>query len=239
MLPELVIAIIVFAAVFLLLFKSSLSARWKYLVQQTVTGGLIIWLLAIGWVAFSGLLEPAVGPRPVHTTMEQTRVLNLLQLVNRHPRTTFYIAPAGQPQTFEVKGEVQDRNTNLTVNVTAYIDATDMATMLALTNVQVGFVHPSTARATMSAVGSMVAYGAFLIGLVCLLVFVQSSAATGFRSRVYQKPDVRLADVAGIEEAKAEAMEVVQFLKNSKKLHALGGKLPRGILFVGAPGSGQ
>ena len=144
-----------------------------------MTGGLIIWLLAIGWVAFSGLLEPAVGPRTVHATMEQTRVLNLLQLVNRHPRAAFYVAPAGQPQTFEVKGEVQDRNTNLTVNVTAYIDATDMATMLALTNVQVGFVHPSTARATMSAMRSMVAYGAFLIGLVCLLVFVQSSAATG------------------------------------------------------------
>jgi DNA polymerase III delta prime subunit len=53
------------------------------------------------------------------------------------------------------------------------------------------------------------------------------------------KPNVRLADVAGIEEAKAEAMEVVQFLKNAKKLHALGGKLPKGILFVGAPGTGK
>jgi cell division protease FtsH len=239
MLPELSFAIIIFAAVFLLLFKSSLPTRWKYLVQQTVTGGLIIWLLAIGWVTFSSLLEPAIGPRTVHATMEQTRVSNLIQLMNRHSRATFYVTPAGQPQTFQVKSEVEDRNTNLTVNVTAYIDAADMATMLALTNVQVGFVHPSAARATMSAVGSLVAYGAFLIGLVCLLVFVQSSAATGFRSRVYQKPDVRLADVAGIEEAKAEAMEVVQFLKNSKKLHALGGKLPRGILFVGAPGTGK
>jgi cell division protease FtsH len=238
-LHELFIAAIIFAAVFLLLFKSRLTPRWKFIVQQTVTGGLIIWLLAVGWVAFSGRLETAAGPRPVHVTIEQTRVSNLLHLINQHPRATFYVAPAGQPQTFEVKGEVQDRNTNLTVNVTAYIDTADMATMLALTNVQVGFVHPSTARAAMSAVGPMVAYGAFLICLVCLLVFVQSSAATGFRSRVYQKPDVRLADVAGIEEAKAEAMEVVQFLKNAKKLHALGGKLPRGILFVGAPGTGK
>jgi cytochrome c oxidase subunit II len=97
MLPELLFAIIVFAAVFLLLFKSSLPARWKYLVQQTVTGGLIIWLLAVGWVAFSGLLAPAVGPRPVHATMEQTKGLNLLQLVNSHPRTTFYVAPAVGP----------------------------------------------------------------------------------------------------------------------------------------------
>ena len=198
MLRELFIAVIIFAAAFLLLFKSRLPARWKYLVQQTVTGGLIIWLLAVGWVTFSSLLEPAVGPRPVQTTLEQTRVSNLLQLMNQHPRAIFYVAPAGQPQTFEVKGEVVDRNTNLTVNVTAYIDSTDMAAMLALTNVQVGFVHPSTARTMISAAGSTVAYGAFLMGLVFLLVFVQSSAATGFRSRVYQKPDVRLADVAGI-----------------------------------------
>jgi len=239
MLPELIFAVTVFAVALVLLFKSNLPARWKYLVQQTMTGGLIIWLLAVGWVTFSSLLQPAVGPRPVRATLEQTRVLNLLQLMKKHSRATFYVAPAGQPQTFEVKGEVKDRNTNLTVNVTAYIDTADMATMLALTNVQVGFVHPSKARTTMSAMGMMVAYGAFLIGLVCLLVFVQSSAATGFRSRVFQKPEVKLADVAGIEEAKAEAIEVVQFLKNSEKLHALGGKLPRGILFVGAPGTGK
>ena len=239
MLPELIFAVTVFAVALVLLFKSNLPARWKYLVQQTMTGGLIIWLLAVGWVTFSSLLQPAVGPRPVRATLEQTRVLNLLQLMKKHSRATFYVAPAGQPQTFEVKGEVKDRNTNLTVNVTAYIDTADMATMLALTNVQVGFVHPSKARTTMSAMGMMVAYGAFLIGLVCLLAFVQSSAATGFRSRVFQKPEVKLADVAGIEEAKAEAIEVVQFLKNSEKLHALGGKLPRGILFVGAPGTGK
>jgi hypothetical protein len=49
MLRELFIAIMVFAAVFLLLFKCNLTSRWKHLVQQTVTGGLIIWLLAVGW----------------------------------------------------------------------------------------------------------------------------------------------------------------------------------------------
>jgi cell division protease FtsH len=239
MLREFIPVTIIFAAAFVLLFKRKLSARWKYLVLQTVTGGLLVLLLAIAWVAFSGLLEPAAGPKPVHVTLEQTRVPSLLQLMHKHPRATFYVAPAGQPQTFEVKGEVADRNTNLTVNVTAYIDTADMAAMLALTNVQVGFVHPSKARTAVSTVGYLAAYGAFIIGLVCLMVYVQSSAATGFRSRVFQKPDVRLADVAGIEEAKAEAMEVVQFLKNSKKLHALGGQLPRGILFVGSPGTGK
>jgi hypothetical protein len=51
MLPELIFSILVFAAVFLFLFKSNLPTRWKYLVQQTVSGGLIIWLLASGYAA--------------------------------------------------------------------------------------------------------------------------------------------------------------------------------------------
>jgi len=236
---ELIFATISFAVAFLLLFKSKLPARWKYLVLQTVTGGSLLGLLAVGWVAFSGLLVPRLGPTPVHATLEQTRVSSLLQIMSKHPRAIFYVAPTGQPQTFEVKGEVADRNTNLTVNVTAYIDSASMVAMLALTNVQVGFVHPSTMRTTLSAAGYKLPFGAFIIGLVCLMVYVQSSAATGFRSRVFQKPDVRLADVAGIEEAKAEATEVVQFLKHSKKLRALGGQLPRGILFVGSPGTGK
>jgi len=61
MLPGLIFAITAFAVAFLLLFKSNWSAHWKRLVQQTVTAGLINWLLAVGWVSFSGLPDPAVG----------------------------------------------------------------------------------------------------------------------------------------------------------------------------------
>ncbi|MDR1316424.1 MAG: ATP-dependent zinc metalloprotease FtsH [Spirochaetales bacterium] len=50
---------------------------------------------------------------------------------------------------------------------------------------------------------------------------------------------VHFADVAGEDEAKEELMEVVDFLKNPQKYTAIGGKIPKGVLLVGAPGTGK
>ncbi len=50
---------------------------------------------------------------------------------------------------------------------------------------------------------------------------------------------VTFQDVAGVDEAKAELVEVVDFLKNPKKYEAIGGKIPKGVLLVGPPGTGK
>ncbi len=53
------------------------------------------------------------------------------------------------------------------------------------------------------------------------------------------KPSVTFADVAGVDEAKQELAEVVEFLKYSEKFVALGAKIPKGVLLVGPPGTGK
>ena len=66
---------------------------------------------------------------------------------------------------------------------------------------------------------------------------IGKSKATLFDKDMQVK--VTFNDVAGLEEAKVEVMEIVDFLKNPKKYTQLGGKIPRGALLVGPPGTGK
>ena len=70
-----------------------------------------------------------------------------------------------------------------------------------------------------------------------------TQALTFGRSKVkiYDRKELKttFADVAGVDEAKAELVEVVDFLRNPQKYQRLGGRIPKGVLIVGPPGSGK
>lgn len=99
-------------------------------------------------------------------------------------------------------------------------------------------------------------WGAFLsilLPVIMILFFVSWAARTKTmqsgltsvgksRAKIYDEythSDVTFSDVAGVDEAEAELVEVVDFLKNPQKYTKLGGRIPKGVLLVGPPGTGK
>ncbi len=90
-----------------------------------------------------------------------------------------------------------------------------------------------------------------IFGFIWFFIFRQLRGASGpggmlgnfgrSKHRVTPKEhtNVTFADVAGIDEAKEEVDEIIEFLKSPKKFQRLGGRIPRGVLLVGAPGCGK
>ncbi|HEX2172343.1 MAG TPA: ATP-dependent zinc metalloprotease FtsH, partial [Dehalococcoidia bacterium] len=66
-----------------------------------------------------------------------------------------------------------------------------------------------------------------------------SFAKSRARRITADRPAVRFDDVAGVEEAKQELVEVVEFLRSPQKFAALGARIPKGVLLVGSPGTGK
>ena len=61
------------------------------------------------------------------------------------------------------------------------------------------------------------------------------------RAKIYGESDVKVTfnDVAGVDEAKEELMEIIEFLRHPEKFTKLGGRIPKGVLLVGPPGTGK
>jgi len=81
------------------------------------------------------------------------------------------------------------------------------------------------------------------IMIVVLFVLIFKMQGLGDKGKVYdaesEKTNITFKDVAGLDEEKTELIEIVNFLKEPKKFHEMGAKIPRGILLYGKPGTGK
>lgn len=92
-------------------------------------------------------------------------------------------------------------------------------------------------------------WGPIIFIAVIWIFFMRQMQSGGNKALSFGKSKARLisektvkitfADVAGIEESKAEVQEIIDFLKDPQKFQRLGGKIPKGVLVVGAPGTGK
>ncbi len=123
----------------------------------------------------------------------------------------------------------------------------DLINILTQNNIDISVLPQNEEGFWVRALSSLFFPILLLVGLFFLLRRAQSgpgSQAMNFgksKARVQMEPQtqVTFSDVAGIEQAKLELTEVVDFLKNADRFTAIGAKIPKGVLLVGPPGTGK
>jgi cell division protease FtsH len=98
-------------------------------------------------------------------------------------------------------------------------------------------------------VSALVMYGPLILLVAIWFVIMRQMQAGGNKALSFGKSRAKLLtptqkkvtfkDVAGVEEAKVELQEIIEFLKDPQKFQKLGGKIPKGVLLIGPPGTGK
>jgi cell division protease FtsH len=147
-----------------------------------------------------------------------------------------------------------DRSTALVIpkfeqekRVVTLVNDPDLINTLTQNNVDISVLPQTDEGFWFKALSSLFFPVLLLVGLFFLLRRAQSgpgSQAMNFgksKARVQMEPQTQITfgDVAGIDQAKLELNEVVDFLKNADRFTAVGAKIPKGVLLVGPPGTGK
>ena len=125
-------------------------------------------------------------------------------------------------------------------------NSADLMNKLEKANVDINVKKPSESSQLLGLLGSLIFP---LLFIVFLVVMAKSLQAGGSQAMSFGKSKAKMLldskvktkfdDVAGIDEEKKELEEIVDFLKHSDKYIKLGAKIPKGVLLVGAPGTGK
>jgi len=205
-----------------------LKKRWR---NAGLYALLVIVMIAVG-TAFLDRPDPANAPRTL-------RYSDFVEAVQDNEVSRVQISPdRGTAQVVENDGR------RAVVNLAP---DKDLLKLLTDHNVDIAVQPSREPAAWQQAVGSLIFPLLLLGGLFFLLRRAQGGGgnqAMNFgksKARLQMEPQtqVTFGDVAGIEGAKLELTEVVDFLKNPDRFTAVGAKIPKGVLLVGPPGTGK
>ena len=136
--------------------------------------------------------------------------------------------------------------TTLKHKVSIPLDKSNLINKLETNNVAIQIEHSTNSGQWIGLIGSLI-FPLFL--LIALILMFRSAQSGGTQAMSFGKSKAKMmldnkvkvtfADVAGIDESKQELEEIIDFLKNNQKYLQLGAKIPKGVLLVGAPGTGK
>ncbi|MDX1951840.1 MAG: AAA family ATPase [Verrucomicrobiota bacterium] len=188
-------------------------------------------LVAISLAAGVRLLPtPELGPEEISRTR-----LQLLQQEKAFINAE--VSPRGFENIYMVKGSYQrpSRKNKVDFTITTHLTEAELQGILATPGTTLSMPKSSTRGRVLDMLPS-ITIALLVIGL---LLYQQNTGKGKATHRIRLRPNVRFNDIAGVEEAKAEVQEVIDFLRNPGKYQQLGGNLPKGILLIGPPGTGK
>jgi cell division protease FtsH len=177
-----------------------------------------------------GLITAYFLKMPSH---EITRA-ELSRLIQQNQITEGHAIPSPYSGIYRVEGTRKVNGKPEKFYVTTHLDDSEVKALFAQSGVKIEMPGEGMRAQWVSIVSTL-----FIGGLVIGLVAFQANIGRAKNTRVKERPTIRFSDVAGIEEAKGEVSEVVDFLRNPKKYSRLGGTLPKGVLLIGPPGTGK
>jgi cell division protease FtsH len=209
--------------------------------------------LALNWLAVTCLWSAVDGPPltlPYSVFKQQLQAGNVATVTSRdgHLQGTLK-----QPVTYPPGGSGAQTSTRFQTQLPGFA-AAEVASLLAQSDAVVSALPPAAGTPAWLAVllsfGPVVLLAALFFGLIRWMSGQAQQAQGGLfdlgRSRARrfeQTPDqaarITFADVAGIDEARADLEEVVDFLQRPARYQRLGGVMPKGVLLVGPPGTGK
>jgi cell division protease FtsH len=213
-----------------------------------LVAALVVGLLALNLWISSQALSPNARVRIPYSPTFLTQVtgdnVSSINSTNGSIQGTFR-----HKVTYPPNDRTAQATTSFSTQLPSFVDNHDLITLLEQHQVTINAQNPDTGPSFLTSL--IFGFGPTLL-LVLLFVFLMRRAASGGgagglmsfgRSRARRveasEQPVTFRDVAGIDEAKEELTEIVDFLKNPDKYLKLGGRIPRGVLLSGAPGTGK
>ncbi|MGE5227078.1 MAG: ATP-dependent zinc metalloprotease FtsH [Planctomycetaceae bacterium] len=203
--------------------------------RSRMTPWVVIALIVLGLLLFNGLFQTA-GRQTIPLSdfigyVNDGKVTGLVTISDTSISGT-YVNDQGQ-------------NANFTATLSSNYDVSQLTTLLDTKGVQYQMSQPSVWLSLLGSILPLV----LLMGLVYWFLFRRMGAGGAGnpltmgknKVKIYDRKEMKttFTDVAGVDEAKEELREIVEFLRNPKKYQRLGGRIPKGVLLLGPPGCGK